>query len=253
MEEAVGVVMLRGDTVFFNPRWKASLYAGLFLACGWPLLLSAQTLQLDPTRILSQPLPAAPEPAPEVIAQGYLYLEPNQMRFEALFDATTVLKWAGLPAGISLDGAAQKVVTEALAAKAAEWCLVGTTTPAPGTFLGASMIKGKPGATLPFEEGATLSTREAMVGLIWEFPLPPVPESIVIQWTGYLLDQKSLPIRVFYGAKSEVIEAEAGIKLLKWRSKGKLVMPVPLAAVPQIASLPPGACLWPVRPGFWAG
>lgn len=235
----MGVVMLRGDTVFFNPRWKASLYAGLFLACGWPLLLSAQTLQLDPTRILSQPLPAAPEPAPEVIAQGYLYLEPNQMRFEALFDATTVLKWAGLPAGISLDGAAQKVVTEALAAKAAEWCLVGTTTPAPGTFLGASMIKGKPGATLPFEEGATLSTREAMVGLIWEFPLPPVPESIVIQWTGYLLDQKSLPIRVFYGAKSEVIEAEAGIKLLKWRSKGKLVMPVPLAAVPQIASLPP--------------
>lgn len=207
----------------------------LLFAC----LLQGQTLQLDPGKILSQVIPSAPTVAPvETIAQGYLYLEPNQMRFEVLYDAATVLAWAKQPIPASLDAASQKALTDALAAKSEDWCRLGTAQLGKGTFLGASIIKGKPGATLPFEEGATLPVRDAMVGLIWEFPLPPAPDEVLIQWSG-TLNQSSLPIRIFYGTKSETVEAAIGGPPLRWRAKGKLPMPGPLAAVPKINLLPP--------------
>jgi hypothetical protein len=206
-----------------------------------PLFLNAQTLRIDPSKILSQPPPqnTAPELPVEIVSQGYLYLEPNQMRFEVLYDATTVLEWAKMPTAISLNAAEQKALADALAAKAADWCRAGVDKPAEGNFLGASIIKGKPGATLPLAEDESLLTREAMVGLMWEFPLPPLPEEIVIQWAGYIQGQKRLPIRVFFGVKSEVIEADAASKQVRWRVKGRLPMPAPLAAVPRIETLPP--------------
>jgi len=201
-----------------------------------PWLLSAQTLQLNPSKILGQPPPktSSPEAPPEVIYQGYLYLETNQMRFEALLDATTLLKWANLPTSLSLNSDEQKKLTDTVSAKAADWCRLGTKKAEQGTFLGATIVKGKPGATLPMEDGESLFTREAMVGLTWVFPRPPLPEEIVIQWTGYILEQNSLPIRIFYGTKSEQIEAFQALKLLKWRSQGRIPMPAPLAAVPKI-------------------
>lgn len=242
MEEAVGAVKKANA----NPQRWILLTGSLLRTLLLPLLvlaplLSAQTLQFDPAKILSQPLPQTvkPDPPAEVISQGYLYLEPNQMRFEVLFDATTVLAWAGQSKSISLSAEEQKRLADALAAKAEDWCLIGVQQPQKGNFLGASIIKGKPGATLPLEEGDSVATREAMVGVIWEFPLPPQPQEILIQWTGYLQGQKRLPIRVFYGVKSEVIEADAGLKTLKWRVKGRLPLPAPLAAVPKIDAQPP--------------
>ena len=239
MEEALDSVSQSardGD----RSRGQCWVLLALFLLAVTPGL-QAQSLQLDASKILSQPIPAAVSPpmAAEAIFQGYLYLEPNQMRFEVLYDATTVLSWAKLPVTPNLDAAQQKTLAAALAAKAEGWCRLGTTQVSQGTFLGASIIKGKPGATLPFDEGSSLSTREAMVGLIWEFPLPPLPEEILIQWAGFIQGQKALPIRLFYGAKSELIEAATGVPLIKWSVKGKLPMPGPLAAVPRIASLPP--------------
>ncbi len=183
---------------------------------------------------------AAPQPqAGTTITQGYLYLEPNQMRFEVLFDAATVLTWARLSVPTTLDAAAQKKLTEALAAKAADWCRAGAGTAAEGRFLGASIIKGKPGATLPFEEGAPIAVGEAVAGLIWEFPLPPQPEKVVLEWTGYIQGQKRLPIRLFYGVKSEVLEAKEGTKQVQWQALGRLPTPAPLAVVPKIEFQPP--------------
>ncbi|MEN3942930.1 hypothetical protein WJU23_16650 [Prosthecobacter sp. SYSU 5D2] len=226
---------MKPGSMQFLMRWM------LITALALPALLSAQTLQFDPSKILTQPATqnAAPELPAEVISQGYLYLEPNQMRFEVLFDATTVLAWAKMPAAISLNADEQKALADALEAKAADWCRAGVGKPAEGNFLGASIIKGKPGATLPLEEGDSLPTREAMVGLMWEFPLPPLPDEITLQWTGYIQGQKRLPIRVFFGVKSDVIEADAASKQVRWRVKGRLPMPAPLAAVPKIETLPP--------------
>lgn len=242
MEETVGPLMTTGKKAIMKPGSMQFYMRWMLIALlGAPILLSAQTLQFDPSKILSQPAPktTAPELPAEVINQGYLYLEPNQMRFEVLFDATTVLTWAKMPVSISLNAEEQKALGDALAAKAADWCRAGVGRPAEGNFLGASIIKGKPGATLPLEEGDSLRTREAMVGLMWEFPLPPLPEEIALQWTGYIQGQKRLPIRVFFGVKSEVIEADAATKQIKWRVKGRLPMPAPLAAVPKIKTLPP--------------
>lgn len=277
MAEAVGTVILAGLTTHRRDRRaiarsgyrlppsmilsrpsRFSRFAWIMVSgalLGSALLFSssaaAQNLQFDAAKILSQPPPARTQPdlPAEVIAQGYLYLETNQIRFEALFDATTIQKWADLPLSSTLGAEDQKALTEAITAKAADWCHIGTTQPESGNFLGASIIKGKPGATLLLEEGASLSTREAMVGLIWEFPRPPLPEEIQIQWTGYLDGQTQLPIRVFFGPRSELIEANQGTKLVKWRSQGRLPMPSPLAAVPKIETLEPwhlpmGSLIW---------
>ncbi|WP_133796342.1 hypothetical protein [Prosthecobacter fusiformis] len=235
-----GLQAAKCASAFTRPGYAAVWFV-LLLGCLLAPLLSAQTLTFDPAKILSQPLPKSTEPVTplEQIYQGYVYLEPNQMRFEVLFDATTVLEWAGLPKTLSLGDGEQKALMEALAAKAGDWCRMGTVKVNEGNFLGASIIKGKPGATLPLEEGERVTTREAMVGLIWEFPLPPLPEEIVIQWKGYIQDQKRLPIRVFFGVKSELIEAVSGVSQVRWRVKDRLPMPAPLAAVPKIEALPP--------------
>lgn len=216
----------------------------LWLAVLPPISLPAQTLQLDPSKILNQAPPQAAAAAPAVplekIHQGYVYVEPNQVRFEVLLDVSTMLAWAKMPPEPSLDTSRQKALSEAVSAKAADWCRMGTRAVQTGRFLGASIIRGKPGATVPFEEGETLPLAESMVGLAWEFPLPPSPDEILLEWTGYLDGQSRLPIQVFYGGKSpEKLEAVPEIKVLRWRSHGRLPSPIPLAKVPEISTRPP--------------
>lgn len=216
-----------------------------------PALMPAQQLQFDAAKILRQPAPepsSTPVPA-EVISQGYLYVEPNLARFEVMLDATTVLEWTKLPVTAELTAEAQKQLTDTVAPKASGWCRVGAEQPGAGTFRGAMIVRGKPGATLPLEEGVTLPTRDAMVGLIWEFPLPPAPKTVFIEWTGYIQGQKKLPIRVFFGSKSEVIEAVPELKQLVWRSLGRLPLPAPLSPVPLIDEpepmrLPVASVVW---------
>ncbi len=244
MEEALGAV--KRSALKWSTQcsvWIVSAVIGFFI-----MSVPAQTLQLSSSDILKsgglrQIQAAAPSLAPaaavipDKVAHGYLYVEPYQARFEALIDANRVLHWLNplkeVPA--VLDAAAQQSLTDAAAKQTQEWCRLNVgTQPAAGSFLGVSVIKGKPGATLPLETGADVATHEAMIGFIWEFPTPPAPDQISVVWSGFIEDVQTLPIRVFYGAKSEMLEVSAARPKTTWKSQGQLPLPTPLAAVPSI-------------------
>ena len=219
MEEALGAVK--------GPALKWTLRCAVICLC--LASASAQTLNKSKEH--------AAIATHEKVAHGYLYVESYQVRYEALIDATRVLHWLNplkeVPA--VLDAAAQQSLTDAAAKQTQEWCHLNVgTQPADGSFLGVSVIKGKPGATLPLEIGAEVPTHEAMIGFIWEFPTPPNPDQITIEWSGFIEDIHILPIRVFHGPKSEMLEVSAARPKTTWKSKGHLPMPPPLAEVPSI-------------------
>ncbi|MES2593897.1 MAG: hypothetical protein V4662_01095 [Verrucomicrobiota bacterium] len=186
------------------------------------------------------PDPATPT-GPQKVAQGYLYVEPNQARFEALIDAERFLHWLNplkeLPA--ELDAAAQKAACDAAHKQVQDWCrLSANGTRVEGAFLGVSVIKGKPGATLPMTENESLPLNQALFGFMWEFPTPPGPDEIIVEWHGFIEEISTLPIRVFFGSKSEVLEVSQVLPKASWKAQGRLPLPTPLAKVPQIIVLP---------------
>lgn len=222
---------------------------------------SAQTLQLNPADMLKgsglgQSRPAAtPAPAteaipsqvaepavPQKIAQGYLYAEPYQTRFEALIDAERLLRWLNPLKEIptELDAAMQKAACDAAHKQVQDWCrLSANGTRVDGIFLGVSVIKGKPGATLPTEENESIPLHSAMFGFIWEFPTPPGLDEVVVEWQGFIEGITLLPVRVFFGPKSEVLEINSSLPKVAWKSQGRLPLPTPLAQVPQLQVVPP--------------
>lgn len=254
MEEAVGAVNGFIHRCMVQPAVRKLAALALIST----VTASAQTLQLNSRDILEsgglvQKQPAVSAPAavaqpvvppppvapviPDKIQHGYLYVEPYQARFEALFDVTRILHWLNPMKDVPavLDAAAQKALTEAVSKQTQGWCLLNAgNRPLTGNFLGASVIKGKPGATLPLESGAEIATSEAMIGFIWEFPTPPAPDQLTVEWLGFVEDIKSLPIRVFFGPKSEMLEVSIELSKATWKSQGRLPMPAPLAAVPEI-------------------
>lgn len=207
---------------------------------------SAQTLQLNPGEFFRGIAPGgaqAPEVAPRpeyaAVNQGYLYLEPGLLRFEVLVDAPTALKWAGLELPETLDDAAQKALITAAQEKAASWFSAGTDKLQTASFTGTTLIRGKPGATLPLDEGAAVPLGEAMLGLMWELPLPPLYESLLLKWEGYIAERTVLPILALYGSKSERLQAEKATTELRWKPEGRLPKPQPLAAAPALSAPPP--------------
>jgi len=215
----------------------AAIYAFIIIATA-----HAQELKLNPTEILKASTPAPEVIAPEKIAQGYLYVETYQARFEALMDATRIQNWLNplkeLPA--SLDAATQKKLSEQATQAAQDWCrLQAGNLPVEAHFIGASVIKGKPGATLPFEEGEAILTSEAMIGFIWEFPTPPAPDQLTVEWRGFTSEIKALPIRVFFGKKTELLEVSTLLSKATWKAQGHLPMPAPLSSLPAIITPEP--------------
>ncbi|MCX6854756.1 MAG: hypothetical protein NTV80_07605, partial [Verrucomicrobia bacterium] len=149
-----------------------------------------------------------------------------------------------------LDGGSQKALAEAATRQAAEWCKLNIgITKLDGHFIGASIIKGKPGATLPFEEGSAITTNEAMVGFTWEFPTPPGPDSITVLWQGFIGDIHELPIRVFFGPKSEMLEVSQKLPKTTWKAQGRLPLPMPLASVPTLTASAP--IRFPLATALW--
>ena len=208
-------------------------------------IVEAQTLTVSP--------PAQPAaPTAEKIAQSYLYAEPYQARFEVLFDVTRFSQWLGEKESLQpeLDAATQKSLCEKAASLAANWCRLNTGgTSQSGHFIGTSIIKGKPAATLPLAEGEAVATTEAMLGLIWEFPTPPAPDHFTVEWSGFQDGVETLPLRVFFGSQSEVMEINRGFPRATWKTQGRLPMPRPLAEVPglsvtQSISLPLVSIVW---------
>lgn len=183
-------------------------------------------------------------PVPASVAQSYLYVEPFLARVEVLVDAATVFRWAnsGTEPPPTLDAAAQKALEETMRDKAGDWVRVsGKAGELAKTWLGASIIKGKPGATLPFEPGASLALGEAMVGLMWEFPTDAKPGSITLEWVGFQAfpPVTKLPLTVFYGtARSEKLAIASDQPAATWDAQYKLAELPPLAVVPPLQSVP---------------
>lgn len=194
-----------------------------------------------PAKPAAPTAPASQEPAGPV-RQGYLYVEPFQTRFEALFDSATMQQWLqpGKPLPESLTPEGQKALTALAAARAGTWCQIVVNGRVLPTQLNASsIVKGLPGRTLPLGENEDVRVAEAMVGFTWETPTPPAPETIEVEWKGTLPGVDRLPIRVFFGPLSETLEVSASSPRAMWKNKGRLARPAPLAAVPTIKALPP--------------
>lgn len=217
--------------------------------------LPAQTLQLNPAEGLLRRPAAATAPAPVTAppaAQGYLYVETHQARFEALFDAATVLRFLDPGAAVpqTLSPEAQTRLCQALAGKAEAWCRLWLGKQAlPARFAAPTMVRGKPGATLPMDSAIDLPVAEALVGLLWEFPTPPIPEELTVEWRGFELGPAALPVRVFFGSLSEPGELVKSFPRLLWRNRDRLPRPAPLAPVPPLEvapqmQLPLATLLW---------
>jgi hypothetical protein len=254
------------------PAWMLASFS----ACLLVLPAFSQTIQLDSRDLLkkaaglnAQPAAPAPQPAaaptpaspaeappsgvpPAVnpapvaplgrVAQGYLYVDAFQTRFEFLIDAPRLLHWLNPSeqAPALLDDTAQQTAVKSVRKQVEGWCRLGVGgLKLDGTLTGISVIKGRPGATLPTQPGEKLKADEAMFGFMWEFATPPVPEEIIVEWRGFIGDIQKLPIRAFFGPRSEDMEMNAYLPKVSWKSQGRLPMPAPLAAIPEIRVEPP--------------
>ena len=238
---------------YLIPRLKMPAWLlASFIACLLVLAASAQTTasstpptspaetspQTTALSAVSQPS-AAPLGR---VAQGYLYVDAFQTRFEFLIDAPRLLHWLNPSdqAPALLDETARQSAIKSVRKQVEGWCRLGVGgVKLDGILTGISVIKGKPGATLPSEPGEKLKTDETMFGFMWEFATPPVPEEIIVEWRGFIADIQKLPIRAFFGSRSEDMEMNAYLPKLSWKSQGRLPMPAPLAAIPEIRVEPP--------------
>jgi len=186
------------------------------------------------------------------LAQAYLYIETYQTRFEVLFDSASAhaLLFQGQPTPATLTPEMQKQLCDAAALRAAEWCALGAadeSLPAPLPLV--AVIKGLPGNTLPLQEGEAVPVNQAMLGLMWEFATPPDPDVLKVTWKGWMNNLKVLSVRAFFGSLSEAGEIHSAVKTYRWRNRGRLPRPTPLATVPQFQApepmrFPLGGALW---------
>lgn len=190
------------------------------------------------TGIVSAARAQAPESnAP--VASAYLYIEPYQTRLEALFGAEMFFEWVGekIDLGAPLNPQAQQAVTAKLAPKVEGWSsLRDSGSVVKGRLASVSFVKGKPGQTEPMKEDESIVPKDCMIGLMWEFPTSPSPQTIEAQWWQWNTPVSSLPVKVFFGALSESQEATRALPFVKWQNDGRLPPPKPLAEVP---ALPP--------------
>ncbi|MBL9185122.1 MAG: hypothetical protein JNN17_23445 [Verrucomicrobiaceae bacterium] len=204
--------------------------------------------------------PATPPPAATTsstlitgpVSHVYVYVEPYQIRVEALFDMHAVFKWLvpdekQLPETLSPERQAQIVVdAEKLAA---DWCSLTTNEGRqPYIAPAASFVKGKPGATLPMQDKEELAFNQCMLGFVWQFTTNETPDQVEVMWKGWINDLKEMPVTILFGNQSEKVVVNSVTKRIQWMNKGRL-RPSPLAAVPTFApaepvSVPLGAAIW---------
>ena len=178
----------------------------------------------------------------ENVRQGYLYIEPYQTRFEVLFDVPLALKWLKLEglAFSPLDESARKRITDRARMLAADWAeLHAGSSLVKGRLIDALIVKGRPGATLPLVDSEALSPDEAMLGFVWEFPTPPAPEFVSLQWKGFIPGADDLPVTVHFGPKTEKMFLTRSVPMGQWNNNGRLPRPERLAPVPTFPSTEP--------------
>ena len=196
---------------------------------------------------------SAQEPPPKPpMAQGYLYIEPYHVRFEALFSLATVLRWLGMPveeaAPLSLEAQTQ------FATRGREFSLdlcklLADGMNVAGRLTTVSIVKGEPGKTEPLKDGDPVLVPECMAGFVWEFPVGVSPQQLQVQWRGLRDPVRTLPVRIFFGSQSEAQEITELLGKFTWNNQGRLPAPKPLAEVPDLTlpatwTIPAGAALW---------
>ncbi len=205
--------------------------------------------------LLAAALPVAAQAqadGPKRIAQGYLYLEPYQARFECLLDLRTVLDWLDIPG--TRDGALPADTAAAVLAKtatqAATWCAFRAgDSDAESRLAITQFVQGEPGRTLPMPAGGAVSVNGTMLGLMWECPLGAEPQTVQVAWQGFIPPIERLPVTLFFGREKETATLTASDPAHRWHNNGRLPRPKPLATVPPPPEratfpLPLGALAW---------
>lgn len=185
-------------------------------------------------------------------AQGYLYIEPNQARFECMIDLNTALEWLALPdlAGEVLPAAAAEAITAKASALATTWCSASADfTPLRTALVLTQVVQGEPGRTFPLKPGDSFSKSGSMLGFMWEIPLCPHPQNLQISWQGFIDHVSSLPVIAFFGSTSETHTLSPAIPTLTWNNEDRLPPPPPLASVPVLPEvrffkIPCGSIIW---------
>ena len=185
-------------------------------------------------------------------AQGYLYIEANQARFEFLVDLTTALEWLDLPN--PPDGTLPSTTADTLipkaAALAATWCSSQADNAPLSTRLSLTqLVRGEPGRTFPLKTGDPIPISETLLGFMWEIPLSPHPQNLQLLWQGFIEPVSSLPVTAFFGSTSEPHTLTPSAATLVWTNQGRLPPPPPLASVPALPEahrivLPLASLLW---------
>jgi len=176
-----------------------------------------------------------PQPAPT--AQAYLYLEPFHARVEVMFDVATVQGWLKQPsdAAAPMPMAVRQHLSDGAMKAADDWCsLMADDLTVRGTLTGVALVKGKPGATLPYDEAESPAARELMVGFMYEFSIPGAPEKLDLRWKQFAPPVHALPLTVFHGASTSSLQLTATRPSATWANQGRLPMPKPLANVPTL-------------------
>lgn len=259
----------------FHPPLIRSCVLAMLVIASLSLPKAMAQVKIDrvplPFDLTGAPVPTPPKPATEGAAAAappaattssmlitgpvshvYVYVEPYQIRVEALFDMHAVFKWLSpdekeLPELLSPGRQAQVVVdAEKLAA---DWCSLTTNEGrqpyiAPAAFF----VKGKPGATLPMQDKEELAFNQCMLGFVWQFTTNETPDQVEVMWKGWINDLKEMPVTILFGNQSEKVVVNSVTKRIQWMNKGRL-RPSPLAAVPTFApaepvSVPLGAAIW---------
>ena len=186
------------------------------------------------------------------IAQGYLYIEPYQARFECLLDLRTVLDWLAIPGtrGDTLSPDSATAVLEKAASLAGTWCVFRVEGGLAETRLAIrDFVGGEPGRTLPLPKGNAVPVAGTMLGLMWECPLGAEPQSVQVAWQGFIENVTMLPVSAFFGGEKEETVLTEFNAACRWNNEGRLPAPKPLAEIPQLPErptfpLPLGALAW---------
>ncbi|WP_075087270.1 hypothetical protein [Verrucomicrobium spinosum] len=185
----------------------------------------------------------------------YLYLEPGLARVECLMWLPAALERLGQPAVKDLllpEEARARLIATAREA-APSWCRLRVNhVNQQGGIVSATVLKGMPGRSETIGTKDAIPVIEGMMGLIWQFELPPHVESVELEWTGFDGTITKVPVTIFFGSQAESgQELTAAGPMLLWKNTGLLPDPPPLAEVPKLPAkatypLPAGAIVWTV-------
>ena len=197
----------------------------------WRGVVALSMIGLSMVKVGAQEAPIEP------IAQAYVYLEPFEARVEVLYDLSTVLKWLNQPtdAGMVVPPEAQKSISEQAGKLGADWCrVVSDELEAQGKLTTVALVKGKPGNTLPMQEGDRAAVKELMVGFVYEFSISGGPSKVELRFKPFLAPITKLPVTFFFGSLSEQQSMSGMLPIARWSNENRLPKPKPLAEVPIV-------------------